>query len=144
MDITYVNQKTGCQVGLILILANVALMKLLLKGGTCSHDGCCIGGVVCLWMSLLLQVAGEILLIIIASRKQGIAKHKYEVENALKNSSPSEDNVPTTTQQTNENENTMKKERKIRRTERLNTAVLAITFTVFVVNICILALEFDK
>jgi hypothetical protein len=48
-----------------------------------------------------------------------------------------------TTQQTNVKENTMEKKRKIRKTEHLNTAVLVITFTVTVVNICILALEFD-
>ena len=142
----YVNQKTGCQgvLTMSLIVSNIALMKYLLKDGTCSGDGSCIGGVICLCLSISLQFIGGILLIIVARREQETVKLKYEVKNALNNSSPIEDNVPTTTQQSNEKENTMKKESKIRKTEQLNTAVLVITFTVFVVNTCILALEFNK
>ena len=145
MDTTYVNQKTGCQGSLTmgLIVSNVALIRLLLKKGTCSDDGSCIGGVICLCLSIFLLFVGGILLIIVARREKKTVKLKNEVKNALNNSSPSEDNVPTTTQQTNVNEKRTKKERKIRKTEHLNTAVLVITFTVTVVNICILALEFD-
>ena len=145
MDTTYANQKTACQGGLTmgLIVSNIAFIKLLLKKGTCLDDGSCIGGVICLFVSIFLQFVGGILLIIVARREQETVKLKNEAKNALINSSPSEDNVPTTTQQTNVNEKRTKKERKIRRTEHLNTAVIVITFTVTVVNICILALEFD-
>ena len=145
MDTTYVNQKTGCQGSLTmgLIVSNVALIRLLLKKGTCSDDSSCIGGVICLCLSIFLLFVGGILLIIVARREKKTVKLKNEVKNALNNSSPRENNVPTTTQQTNVKENTMEKKRKIRKTEHLNTAVLVITFTVTVVNICILALEFD-
>jgi hypothetical protein len=110
---------------------------------TCLDDGSCIGGAICLCLSIFLQFVGGILLIIVARREKKTVKLKNEVKNALNNSSPRENNVPTTTQQTNVNEKRTKKERKIRKTEHLNTAVLVITFTVTVVNICILALEFD-
>jgi hypothetical protein len=48
-------------------------------------------------LSIFLQFVGGILLIIVARREQEIVKLKNEVKNALNNSSPSEDNVPTTT-----------------------------------------------
>ena len=148
MNKAYVNQKTGCQGGLTtaLLLSNVTLTKRLLKEGNCTEDFICMVGIICLGISIFMQMIGGVLLIIVARREQRTGQLKKEVEYAQTNPSKKDEEAQTNPSQSEKNQADVKVKNKlneIRRTEHLNTTVLVITFIVTVMNIFINGLEFD-
>ncbi|VDI67874.1 Hypothetical predicted protein [Mytilus galloprovincialis] len=128
MKNSYVHQKTGSQGSLTtaLLVSNVSLMKNLLQTGKCGDSDKCIAGVTLLCVSILLQVAAGIMLVILAPREQKSSnlKKKDRQSSALE------------TEEIIQEKANIRKSRKILN-DRINTTVLILTFLIAVINIVI-------
>lgn len=131
----YGHQKTGSQGSLstALVLANVIVVKTLLSKHECLKDVMCIACLVLACLSIMLQIAIGILLIILARNE-----HKHH---AKKNKNVSREN---TTEQCEDDKGNLKTEdqedkqnKRKKRAKRMNFIILVLCFLVVVSNIAL-------
>lgn len=137
MDTGYVKRKEIAEGGsaFIMIMANTSLVKTLLYSDDCGKEAKCVVPVVFLFLSIVLHVVLGVMVFILARREKSNADLRKLIEDTANTNGSGIEESKTDVQSRNDDKK--KLEDKEKANDRLNDAVLALTFIGIAMNIVI-------
>lgn len=138
MDTTYVRRKEWTAGGsaVVILIANIALVKKLLKSDGCIEDALCVIPVVLLFLSMGILIVKEVLMVILANREKRNETIRKTLQGRTENTNGGIDEL-----QTDSERRIVDLRKREKTNDCMNSAILGLTTFIVILNFVINGME---